>query len=152
MRRRNAAIAGAITVLCTAVIAARCARSSDGADLDAAVRQLSCRPLDARLSGFPYAPPPAPNDRGPFPRARIRQIDDSPASLVLIGAREAAQRRLEQMTSRKDATAAAWSDYAALLHDSAAPGDAFALTTALAAPIMRWTSNRACRKRCSTAA
>ena len=37
------------------------------------------------------------------------------------------------MTSRKDATATAWSDYAALLHDSAAPGDAFALTTALAA-------------------
>ena len=133
MRRRNAAIAGAITVLCTAIIASRWARPSDGTDLNDAIRRLSWRPSEARLSGLPYARPPRAGGRGRFSEAGTRPIDHSTAGLVLMGDRDGAQRQLEQMTSRKDATAAAWSDYAALLHDSAAPGDAFALTTALAA-------------------
>ncbi|HEV7240017.1 MAG TPA: CHAT domain-containing protein [Thermoanaerobaculia bacterium] len=133
MRRRNAAIVGAITVLCIAIIASRRARPSGGMDLSAAIRRLSCRPLEARLSELPYAPAPRTGDRARLWEAGIRRIDGSPASLVLIGNRDGAKLRLEEMTSRKDATAAAWSDYAALLHDSAAPGDAFALTTALAA-------------------
>jgi len=133
MRRRNAAIAGAITVLCIAIIASRLAWPSDGTELSAAIRRLSCRPLVARLSGLPYAPSPGAGNRPRLSEEWIRRIDRSPASLVLIGNRDGAKLRLEEMTSRKDATAAAWSDYAALLHDSAAPGDAFALTTALAA-------------------
>jgi len=133
MRLRNAAIAGAITVLYTAIIASQWARPSGGMDIGTAIRQPSCRPLEARLSGWPYAPPPRAGDPGRFSQARTKPIDFSTASLVLIGNRDGAKRRLEQMTSRKDATAAVWSDYAALLHEDAAPGDAFALTTALAA-------------------
>ncbi len=133
MRRRNAAIVGAITVLCIAIIASRRAWPSDGMDRSAALRRLSCRPLEARLSGLPYAPPPCAGDRARFSVEGLRRIDRSPASLVLIGQRDGAKLRLQETTSRNDATAAAWSDYAALLHVSAAPGDAFALTTALAA-------------------
>ncbi|HEX7153500.1 MAG TPA: CHAT domain-containing protein [Thermoanaerobaculia bacterium] len=133
MRRRNAAIAGAITVLCTAIIAMLWARSSDGTDLSAAIRELSVRPLQGRLSELPYAPPPRVGELVRLRIVAVGRTGRSPAGLVLIGDRDGAKRRLEQMTARKDATAAAWSDYAALLHDSAAPGDAFTLTTALAA-------------------
>lgn len=91
------------------------------------------RPLEARLSAFPYAPPPCEGDRARLSVAGLRRIDGSPSGLVLIGERDGAKVRLQETTSREDATAPAWSDYAALLHDSAAPGDAFALTTALAA-------------------
>lgn len=138
MLRRNAAIAGAITVLCTALTASRWARPSD-----AAIRQLPCRPVVARLSGLPYAPPPPAGEHSGLAELdlseRVRRLSIGPQSdnpverLVLLGDREGAKLRLEQMTSRGDATATAWSDYAALLHDSAAPGDVFALTTALAA-------------------
>ncbi|HEX7832269.1 MAG TPA: hypothetical protein VF787_21610, partial [Thermoanaerobaculia bacterium] len=136
-------IAGAITVLCTVVTVWRCAQPGDLADRHVDMRRLSCRPLVARLSGLQYAPLPRTGDCSALAelgltehatRLFIAARSENPvATVVLTGNRERAKHQLERMTGRSDAMATTWSDYAALLHDSAAPGDAFALTTALAA-------------------
>lgn len=143
MQRRIATIVVAIAVLCVAVIVWRFVRSGDGTDLHLAIRQLSCRPLEARLSGLPYAPPTGASDGGGFAELDIRErarrasiawrSENPVARLVMLGDWDGAKRQLERRTSRNDATASTWSDYAAVLHDTAAPGDAFTLTLALAA-------------------
>lgn len=115
-------------------------------ELNAAARTLAYRPVEGRLSGLPYAMPPSARGASEatvpvkldFRTAGAlivaQQSDELRArALTLGGQRHAAKNLLQRITSRRDAPAATWSDYAATLHAAAAPDDALQMSMALAA-------------------
>jgi CHAT domain-containing protein len=106
--------------------------------LQRAMRDMPCRPVAGRIDGASYA---APNTRPSDAALKIwlhefdsKEPDDVRARAALwAGKVRAAKELLERVTSRGNATAAAWSDYSAALYADAAQDDAFQLATALAA-------------------
>jgi CHAT domain-containing protein len=145
MPLKRAAV-GALLVTFGVTIAAVNLRHGDPErDLYVAVGQLQCRPLEARLSGVPYAPAPLVKRRSSEAdtlaelHARdaaievMRSGSESPLAVLVFGGSRAAQKRLETLTARKSPSAATWSDYAAVLHATAAPDEALQLASALAA-------------------
>jgi CHAT domain-containing protein len=151
MRWQYAAAGGVLAAFGISTIVAFDASRGDAAELHAAVRALHYRPVEGRLSGFPYAAPPSSKGRvsseAALAEVNLRNIAlraaasrrSSPFShagyvaVLLAGETAAAKRRIETALEGNDASAAMWSDYAAVVYAAAAPDDALQLVTALAA-------------------
>lgn len=120
-------------------------RVNDSDQVQRAGRQLWYRPLEGRIYGTVYAPWPKANAQPSTSQAEqdVREIawhihSNEPEELQARAALRAgnvryAKRLLENVTSRSNASSAAWSDYSAALYAEAAPDDVFQLATALAA-------------------
>jgi CHAT domain-containing protein len=145
MPLKRAAVGALLVTFGVTIAAVRLRHGDPERDLYVAVGQLPSRPLEARLSGVPYAPAPSVKRRSSeaetlaelhareAAREVIRSGSDSPLAVLVFSGSRAAQKRLERLTARKSPSAATWSDYAAVLHATAAPDDALQLASALAA-------------------
>lgn len=136
-----------VWVAVIALVALSGCGQSPAEELRAAARELHYRPVSGRLSGSSYALPPAlqPSDEGATVAAlKVRKValrlrlsrgsEELRAHAMLYGGDTGgAKSLLKGMTSRGNASAAVWSDFAAVLHADAAPNDALQLSMALAA-------------------
>lgn len=121
-------------------------RRSPADELNAVARSLAYRPVEGRLSGLPYAMPPSARWASEVTvpaKLDIHQalkLGVAPRSdelraraLLFAGQPGAAKNLFRKITSRRDAPATTWSDYAAMLHATSAPDDALQMSMALAA-------------------
>jgi CHAT domain-containing protein len=145
MRRQSVVVLGAVAMgLVFAGFALQ--RNTAAEEFEAAIRELPYRPLEGRLAGMPYAPPPSqrrPNDLDAIRAelevrkvawvAAIREREPATLAAVIAGGSEGTLQRLAMITSSDDASAKSWSDYTAVLVANAPSDDPRRLLNALAA-------------------